>query len=325
MAADNQTSTVSSSANICEGFPYLTKEIQQQLNDEFFPVINKVFIAVIAVLSPITICTNALVLISIWKTVSLHSPSNILLANLALSDLGIGLLVQPSFIVSKSFQLTNNSNVVCTAGSIAESLFFVLAGVSFFTLTCIAVNQFLVLHFHLRYNSLFNINQTKMTLAFVWILNIGLGVLRLKAGNSLKVFCGVAIVVLATCLLITSFCYVKILRIIARHRKQINLALKITYQVESGLSFPKYKRSVNTMLLIWLLYLLCNTPLLCLLFYAGASESASNKKNIPIVGTFIVTMTMAESCLNPVAYCLRIAELRCVVIKTAKEMLRLNA
>ncbi|XP_031563926.1 adenosine receptor A2b-like [Actinia tenebrosa] len=324
MVADNQTGTLTASTvNICEGFPYLTKEIQQQLNEDFFPVLNKFFIAINVVLSPITTCMNALILISIWKTVSLHSPSHTLLANLALSDLGIGLFVLPSFIVSKSFQISKNLDAVCFVGSLAESLFFVIAGVSFFTLTCIAVNQFLVLYFHLRYNSLINMKETKITLAFVWILNIGLGVLRFK-GHSINMFCSVAIVVVATCLLVTSVCYLKILKIIARHRKQINLALKITYQMQDTLSFPKYKRSVNTMLLIWLLYLVCYTPLLCLLLYVGATAERKSSKNIPIVGTCIVTMTMAGSCLNPVVYCLRIAELRCTVIKTAREILRLK-
>ena len=41
------------------------------------------------------VVTNSAMLIAIWKTPSLHSPSNILLANLALSDLGVGLIVQP--------------------------------------------------------------------------------------------------------------------------------------------------------------------------------------------------------------------------------------
>lgn len=41
---------------------------------------------------------NSSILLTIWKTSSLHSVSNILLSSLAVSDLSIGLVVQPIFV-----------------------------------------------------------------------------------------------------------------------------------------------------------------------------------------------------------------------------------
>ena len=41
---------------------------------------------------------NSAFLITIWKTSSLHSVANIFLASLAVSDLAVGLIVQPLFI-----------------------------------------------------------------------------------------------------------------------------------------------------------------------------------------------------------------------------------
>ena len=43
---------------------------------------------------------NLLVLVSIWRTSSLHLPSFVLLFNLALSDLCVGLIVQPAFVTA---------------------------------------------------------------------------------------------------------------------------------------------------------------------------------------------------------------------------------
>ena len=43
---------------------------------------------------------NSLILIIVWKTFSVHSVANILLANRVVSDLAVGLVVQPFFVVN---------------------------------------------------------------------------------------------------------------------------------------------------------------------------------------------------------------------------------
>ena len=48
--------------------------------------------------SLIAILGNFTALGSIWRTASLHSPSHIFLFGLALSDFGVGLFIQPTFI-----------------------------------------------------------------------------------------------------------------------------------------------------------------------------------------------------------------------------------
>ena len=54
----------------------------------------------------IAIIGNTLVLSSIWKTPSLRSPSTVFLSSLAVSDLLVGLVVQPVYIAN---ELTNDS------------------------------------------------------------------------------------------------------------------------------------------------------------------------------------------------------------------------
>lgn len=48
-------------------------------------------------LSATALFGNAVILITIWKTSSLHSASYMLLSSLAVSDLFVGLVVQPLF------------------------------------------------------------------------------------------------------------------------------------------------------------------------------------------------------------------------------------
>ncbi|KAL9951057.1 hypothetical protein ACROYT_G043650, partial [Oculina patagonica] len=57
-----------------------------------------VYAAVNVFLCFIALFGNGAILITLWKTPSLHSPGNILLASLAVSDLAVGLVVQPLFM-----------------------------------------------------------------------------------------------------------------------------------------------------------------------------------------------------------------------------------
>ena len=59
-----------------------------------------VFCVVHFLLSFTALFGNAAILIAIWKTSSLHSPANTLLANLAVSDFAVGLIVHPVFITA---------------------------------------------------------------------------------------------------------------------------------------------------------------------------------------------------------------------------------
>ena len=61
-----------------------------------------------AVLCFTAVFGNSAILIAIWKTSSLHSVANILLANLAVSDLAVGLVGQPLLVV---FLLIGNGTV----------------------------------------------------------------------------------------------------------------------------------------------------------------------------------------------------------------------
>ena len=60
-----------------------------------------IYCAILAMLIPITIAGNSLVLAAIFKTPSLRSPSTAFLSTLDFSDLAVGLIVQPLYIASE--------------------------------------------------------------------------------------------------------------------------------------------------------------------------------------------------------------------------------
>ena len=72
----------------------------------FLPLTWSASIA-IAILSPVAVVGNALVLAAIWRNPSLRTPSYILLAGLAFTDLSTGLIAQPFYIAMQMIYLTD--------------------------------------------------------------------------------------------------------------------------------------------------------------------------------------------------------------------------
>ena len=109
-----------------------------------------------AFLSYTAIVLNIVTVQALRKTSSLPTPLNTLLLSLTVSGLGVGLLVQPLYvavIVMKIKAGTENSlyHAVLMA-HIIQSLLFAFA--SFFGVVALAVDRFLAIHFHLRYQEL---------------------------------------------------------------------------------------------------------------------------------------------------------------------------
>ena len=81
----------------------------------------------------------------------LHSPANILLANLAISDFGVGLIVQPAGIVSILMSMQDFLPIhraICTVFPHSASF---LCGVSLVIVTATGLDRLLTLQLHLRY------------------------------------------------------------------------------------------------------------------------------------------------------------------------------
>ncbi|XP_068734826.1 uncharacterized protein [Montipora capricornis] len=93
-------------------------------------------------ISSITAITgNAVVILVVWKTRELHTPSNVLLSCLALSDLTVGLIAQPSFVIHKIGELNNSLSMYCTTRILTESLGCITAGTSVLTMTGISIEE----------------------------------------------------------------------------------------------------------------------------------------------------------------------------------------
>lgn len=268
---------------------------------------------------------NLLVLISIWKTPSLHSPSNVLLFSLALSDFVVGLLVQPLFVTFSIAQMKDLPDTFCISAISLSIIGSTLGSVSLLTITAISCDRYLALRLHLRYYEIVTTKRAVALIVGIWLIcgTCSISMVWQPTEDIFKVFFPV-VVFLSLC--ITSFAYCKIYGIVRYHQVQIQIqAHAQSWQHSEDQSSPTMVhlgKSAFNVFLVFCVLLLCYLPYLCVAVVVGVKGLST--KHIQTVHELTWSFMLMNSCLNPLVYCWRIAEIRRAVWATLKKVARCN-
>ena len=248
---------------------------------------------------------NFVALGAIWRSSSLHIPSNVFLFGLAMSDFGVGLIVQPTFLALLVIEFTTEEYVI-NAWTAFRSIQAILVSATILTLTSVSVDRFIALTFHLKYQAIVTIKRASGILCLIWIASITYG---LTLVSSELLHNTLSIVVFSSCLVVNSFVYLVIYRIARRHLSQIQAQEQVQAQQINGASnFSRCRKSVVNMFLLFLLFLLCYVPYIFVRVYINFADWN------PTYVTFSLRLSAAlvylNSSLNPLVYCWRMRELR---------------
>ena len=256
----------------------------------------------------ISIAGNALVLAAILRTPSFHSPSTVFLCFLAISDLLVGFVTQPVYIADN---LKLNPSL--------HRALFVLStltcGVSLGMMAAISVDRFIALHYHMRYVSLMSKKRAIYTSTTLWLMGILLS--GLIHWNK-TVFLLVNAVAICICILISTFSYIRIYRIVRQRQIQIHTQQQAVQNVnaEGDINMMRLKKSAMNTFIYYMCMIMCYTPLLISLLiiaiYPNHWTSAWN---------FTATVCFMNSSINPFLYCWRLSELRAAILKIIRNML----
>lgn len=258
---------------------------------------------------------NAVILISIWRTQSLHSPSNTLLFVLSLTDFLVGTVTQPLYIISRIYFLTTKTEGPQELLDTFDVTSSFLSGVSFFTATLISIDRYLALFLHLRYPSVVTNKRISVLIFGSWVLPAIWGYTWI-CNPRLFYFLGFASS--STCFSIIVAMYCKIYQVVRRHRKHIkNQPHFQETKSSSRANFTSYIRSVLNTFIVCLLLFLCYFPYLCtaaLIQLAG--HSVSKKMSLEVSGTII----FINSSLNPFVHFWRVKEFRSAIKNTLQRL-----
>ena len=272
---------------------------------DIFTIINCVLNAALML---ITIFGNSLVLTAILRTPALRSPSTTLLCSLAVSDLLVGLVVQPLYI-AKDLNLEDFLLL-----QICHFMSFSSCGLSLFTVTAISLDRFAALHYHMRYVTMVTSTRVVCTLTSIW-LAIFLGFCIYLWNFYNYIIC--ASVFIVTCLSISSFCYIRIFQIVKRHQIQIHAQQQAVQSSEASnnLNIMRLKKSSMNTFVFYIFLILCYLPVFIILVVKVLLETYWK------IGLRIsATVVFMNSSINPILYCWRLSEVRAAVVKTARKM-----
>ena len=296
----NQSASSESSSFVCSYDPDILLQVPKNL---FYTYI--VTAAFNAIFSLTALLGNALVLTALVRTRSLHSPSKALLRSLAVSDLLVGVLVQPMYIAYCVSGVLGDHWVRCISWIVYPLLSDYFISVSFFTMVAISIDRYLALRLRASYRSVVTIKKANITVFSVWMASLIFPIARLLAGRvALLLSCGS----FALFVIIPTFTQFKIHRMLNRHGMQVSNQFYL-HREESYLSINQYKKSLGAIRYVYVALLLCYIPIACVALLYIKADAAMASVLLP-VGNFASTLMFFNSSLNPVLYCWRIRQVR---------------
>ena len=268
-------------------------------------VVNPKILIILMVLNTFISITatigNLLVLVTIWRSPNLHSPSNTLLFGLALSDLCVGLVSEPIHI---GFQvvLFNNSGKItsCTLTKVRNLISVFLTVVTLLIVTAMSVDRYLAIYLHLRYEQVVTEKRTRKVLLCLWLISSLPSVMMSFDAATIYV---VMTLIIAVCLAIITFVWIKIYEVVRHHQAQIQNQMAVASQ---SFNMARFRNSAISTVLVLVIILLCYVPLLVSNICIAASLSPLNVVLLEICYVFV----LLNSSLNPFVYFWRQRDLR---------------
>ena len=256
---------------------------------------------------------NTLILVALHKETSLHPPSKLLYRNLAITDLCVGIIVEPVAGTYWTSVVKERWDICYYADWAADYSGFILCIVSLLTLTAISVDRLFALLLGLRYRQVVTYRRTCITVTGFWILSIvGASTLFLNR----RITSWFQYVVTALCLVTTISAYAKIF-VTLRHN-QIHVQNHATQGQQSQaipLNIARYRKAVYSALWVQ------GTLGICYLPYTIAvvlTPQTGMSLSIYLARNFTVIMIFLNSSLNPLLYCWKIKEVRQAVKETLR-------
>ena len=290
---------------------------------DFYEVVLPVLIA-IAILAPVAVLGNALVLAAIWRNPSLRTPSYILLAALAFTDLCTGIIAEPFSAANELILLADplinllDQNswptiylITRTIGYGCQVYFFNLA---LFIITLMSIERWL----HMTLRSWVTVHRLHRIVTVLFFLPIPFAFYLVKDPNS-KAFYFASISVILFCISVTSLAYFKVFRIIRCHQQQIHANESAQNFAQPAINFEKYKKSVFSILYILVIFYIGYFPVAIAM---GLLLFVLENWKMIIVPFYVSTvLAFLSSSLNPLLYLWRMKDIRNEVTKLVKQIL----
>ena len=259
---------------------------------------------------------NIVAIYAIKKTSSLSKNLKTLLLNLAVSDLGVGLLAQPMNVVYiMDFQQNNanndTNNVIYLAFLVPVNLFIFA---SLFSVTALCADRFLAIYLHLRYQELVTYKRIAAAVVSIWVISALISLIRLFIPKNIMYVSFVTI--MSACIITATSTSVKLYLTLRRHIDQIQIPQEAQNDQEE--SVQRKRKSAMASLYVYLVFIVCYLPHICvLIIIANLSEPTID---LQLLQFYTVTLLFPNSTLNPLIYIWKMKRIQHTIVGTLRHI-----
>ena len=259
---------------------------------------------------------NVVAIYAIRKTSSLSKNLKTLLLSLAVSDLGVGLLAQPMFVAyvmdSKQNNETNESYSAIHIACLIPTNFFIYA--SLFSVTALCADRFLAIHLHLRYRELVTYKRLLTVVVSIWVISAFISLIRLRPPKNIM-YVSFA-VIQSACIITATSMSVKLHLTLRRHINEIQVPQ--VAQNDQGESVQRKRKSAMASLYVYLVFIVCCLPNICVLLIIATNSERSN--SLQHLQFYTLTLQFLNSTLNPLIYYWKMKDIQHTFVGTLRNL-----
>ncbi|XP_028249125.1 trace amine-associated receptor 13c-like [Parambassis ranga] len=269
-----------------------------------------VFLHFLMFISVPTVALNLLVIISVSHFRRLHTPTNLLLLSLAVSDFTVGLMVLPSEII-KTTACWFLGDIMCSFSKYVNT---VAAGSSVGNMVLISVDRYVAICDPLHYPSRLTLTRVKMCISLCWLcvafycsIYVKDDLLQKDTHTSCYGECVIVIdyitgivdfvLVFVASITIIIVLYMRVFVVaVSQARAMRSHITAISLQHSGTLTSRKSElKAARTLGVLVLVFLTCFCPYYCV---------ALSGENSNTTMVFLLCLGFSNSCLNPLIYAL---------------------
>ena len=260
------------------------------------PIIN-------SILAVTATAENILVLVAIYKFSALQTTSSQFLCSLAVADLMVGMIMNPTIIVRISMNIYGNVHPLAV---FAECLCVQTIAATMFSLLAISIDRYIAVTKVFRYKELVTKQKCTWVILLCWLATLLLPAVRLTITNVAYLpLLWLAAIILTFCLpmMIISFCYFHIWKVAkSQTRKIISQTVVERGHTAAIMRNAKAAWTVGIVITVCILFW---TPTVTIGVIQNTTTNDCSKRKMNATWLWGITVPFALSSVNPVIYCFR--------------------
>ena len=285
--------------------------------EEILPSLIALILNIFSSYTAVTL--NIITIYVLRKISSLPKPVRILLLSLAVSDLAVGLIVQPLAIATL---VTQNNEDTFQFEKASEVFGICFTTASFLNITALGADRFLAIHLHLRYQELVTHRRIVTAVITIWVFSATVSLFDLW-DKMMTAAQATLLAIVVVCFISTTFFYFKIYLTVRHLTSQIHTlqVQQASQNVESTLqNTASQRKSAIATFYVYIVFLLCYLPRYSI-YFANMVSSHEPSVAEEILIIYAVALVHLNSSLNPLIYAWKMRPIRHAIMEILRNIL----